>query len=365
MRRGVGELVGASRVPCRIDVRKAGFEPFVRFDDLPGRNAELLESVAGEPGGPADGNDDVVETDPAPRPLCLDLDPLLAVGDAEREGTVPGQDRDTIGREGEADRLGHILVLADQEARQRLHLRHGRPQAGEALRQLAADRPAAEHHEPTRGSLAPGHLLPERIRRQRLHGLDTGKRRHDGRGAGGEDDGSGRQAVRPPVCPGDLDRPGIDEPGVAPDHLDPETLVACGGVMGFDGGDHVVDAREDEPERDAGFDAAEPVMVRVPHLMGETGGPDQRLGRDAAVVQAIAAHPVLLEQHDAAPEGGGGGGDGQAARACANDADIGRDVLDRRGRELALGGLRRLHDVRSTSWQRPGSGQRGRSGRMK
>ena len=47
----------------------------------------------------------------------------------------------------------HLRVLAHQQARQHLDLRHLRAQPREGLRQLAADRAAAQHHQPL-GALA-------------------------------------------------------------------------------------------------------------------------------------------------------------------------------------------------------------------
>ena len=63
--------------------------------------------------------------------------------------------------------------------------------------------------------------------------------------------------------------------------------------------------------------AASRIAVHAP------GGRDQRLGGHAAGVQAVAAHPVLLDEHDGDAERGGRGGHGQAGRARADHADVG------------------------------------------
>ena len=55
-------------------------------------------------------------------------------------------------------------------------------------------------------------------------------------------------------------------------------------------------------------------------------GGDQRLGRDAAIVEAVAAHLVLLDQHDGDAELRRSGRHGQAARAGADDAQIGAQL---------------------------------------
>jgi hypothetical protein len=49
--------------------------------------------------------------------------------------------------EARGDQLRDLRVFADHQARQHLHLRDLGAEAGEGLRQLAADRPAAEHHQ--------------------------------------------------------------------------------------------------------------------------------------------------------------------------------------------------------------------------
>jgi hypothetical protein len=52
--------------------------------------------------------------------------------------------RRPAGRLREAETL---FVFADHDARRHLHLRHLRAQARKALRQFAADRAAAQHHQ--------------------------------------------------------------------------------------------------------------------------------------------------------------------------------------------------------------------------
>lgn len=53
---------------------------------------------------------------------------------------------------------------------------------------------------------------------------------------------------------------------------------------------------------------------------------DQRLGRHTAVVQAIAAHLVLFNQHDFLADAGCRS-ERQSARARADDAEINRNRL--------------------------------------
>src|SRR5690606_10374500 len=52
-------------------------------------------------------------------------------------------------------------------------------------------------------------------------------------------------------------------------------------------------------------------------------GGDEGLRRHAAVVEAVAAHPVRLDQHHVGAEPGGGGGDRQAAGTGSYDTQVG------------------------------------------
>ena len=71
-------------------------------------------------------------------------------------------------------------------------------------------------------------------------------------------------------------------------------------------------------------------MAAVPGLMSRAGGGDQGLGGNAAIVEAIAAHLALLEQDDFQTQLGRPRGDGQAARAGAENGDVGLDRLAHR-----------------------------------
>ena len=57
--------------------------------------------------------------------------------------------------------------------------------------------------------------------------------------------------------------------------------------------------------------------------VGALAGGDQRFRGHAAGIEAFAAHLVLFDQHDRYAERGRSGGDREAARARADDTDVG------------------------------------------
>ena len=78
-------------------------------------------------------------------------------------------------------------------------------------------------------------------------------------------------------------------------------------------GDRVVEV--DVPGRD-------PEGVRMAQLVEERGALEQRLGRDAAAVEARAADLVLLHQHDAETELGRADRRGVAAHPAPENGDV-------------------------------------------
>ena len=73
--------------------------------------------------------------------------------------------------------------------------------------------------------------------------------------------------------------------------------------------------------------AADTQSARMAGLMRRVRGGDQRLGGDAAIVQAIPAHLALFEQHDLEPELGGAGRHGKASRTGPDHHQICAEFL--------------------------------------
>ena len=80
----------------------------------------------------------------------------------------------------------------------------------------------------------------------------------------------------------------------------------------------------------------------VPDRIRPLGCGQQRLRRHTAGVEAVAAHFALLDEHNRHAKGGGAGRDRQAARARADDADVGSQSFGH-GRAFCMALIR-------TSW---------------
>ena len=121
----------------------------------------------------------------------------------------------------------------------------------------------------------------------------------DGRPAAGGDHDPvrGERVGAGAVGPLDRMRPVPGEPGVA--EVDGDVGAAVHPVLAAAGGDRV-DPAED-PVPDVGpahlVDArVDPVAPGVPDVLGDVGGVDVHLGRDAADVQAGAAEDTVLDE---------------------------------------------------------------------
>ena len=121
----------------------------------------------------------------------------------------------------------------------------------------------------------------------------------------------------------DLARPG--EARRRAQHLNAQTRKARLQVVRRDRGDHAVQVGVDGGEIDRGLVTVDPEAAGGADRLRRLAGGDQGFGRHAAVVQAVAAHLALFDQHDLGAHLDGARGDRETAGAGADDAKIGRD----------------------------------------
>jgi hypothetical protein len=98
---------------------------------------------------------------------------------------------DAFGAEALGDHFRDFGIFADHDPRPLLDLRDLRAETGEGLRQLAADRAAAEDQQPARQFAQ----FPDGVGGEIADLLDAGNRRHEGPRAGGDDDAARRQPL--------------------------------------------------------------------------------------------------------------------------------------------------------------------------
>ena len=126
-----------------------------------------------------------------------------------------------------------------------------------------------------------GHLVEPR--NWRKHG--RGPARHN------EAPGANEQASR-------LDRVVVEKARRRLDYTDAKAGEALDGVVRRYRGDHPVNVIVDARVIDLSLDDVDAEGRRRAHGFGALAGGEQRLRRHAAKVEAVAAHAVLLDEHD-------------------------------------------------------------------
>ena len=96
-----------------------------------------------------------------------------------------------------------------------------------------------------------------------------------------------------------------------------------------DGGDDLVDMVLGRRVVGNTLGVCDAELRRVALAVGSFAAGNQRLGGHAAVVQAVAAHLVFLEEDDGPAKGCRGGGHRKPAGPCADHAKVGFDRLAR------------------------------------
>ena len=131
-------------------------------------------------------------------PSCAHVQPAPARRGRGAQRLAPGAHVDALGDEPLLHQRRDLRVLPGQQPRRRLDQRDLAAQAREGLRQLAADRAAAEHHQPSRQFPQ----VPDGVRRHVAGLVEPRQRRHGGPRARGDDDVPGRQRLRRRSRPG-------------------------------------------------------------------------------------------------------------------------------------------------------------------
>jgi hypothetical protein len=200
-------------------------------------------------------------------------------------------------------------VLAAGDPLAAFQHRHAAAEARVGLCHLQPDRPAAEDHQ------VAGRLLQieDRLVGQPGHAVQARQLRHDGGGAGGD-----HAAAEAEAPASGLDGVRAQEVRRGLDHFDAHAAEARRGVVRRDARDGAVDVRAHAGPVHLGRRQAQAEAPRAPRFGRGVGGGEQRLGRDAAVVEAVPAHPVALHHRNLQPEPGGDGGHGQPGGAGAD-----------------------------------------------
>ena len=302
-RHGVGgmrELVGRADVAGGKHLAVRSLQVLVDGDaGAVEGNARAIEpepfDVRGAPRGQKDrvcrdrlGARPAVERDDGARLVSLDT--------LQRRAEAQG---DALAFEDGREHRGRLGVFARQELRLTTDDGDAAAEARERLRHFAPDGAGADHDE-SRWKL--------REREERLVGVVAGvgqPRHREGRRtrARGEDGPREREPLTT-----DLDRVAIDERRVAEEHVDAEALHASDRVVGRDARAQAAHtchhAREVRAAGSTHVDAE--VRGRRDAVRGVCRS-EERLRRDAAVVEAVAAQQMPFDQCDLCAEAGSTG----------------------------------------------------------
>src|SRR6185312_11967216 len=292
MHRLVRQPGRAGEIADRIDSVLAGARPFVG-DDVPALDPDLgaFEAELLDIPGDADRRDDLLDRDLDALPAKLDRgrDPVLAL--LERFYGRTGMDLDTLLFEGLAGENGNFLVLDRQYPVKHLDDRHLGAHVAVEAGELDADRAGADHQQRFRHRLRHHRLLvgPDLL----AVGLDAGERARPS--ASREDDVLGGEIGDRLAVLGDGDLAFARQFSVAVEHGDlvlaQEETDAVRELLG-DG----ARAGDDLAGIEADLLGRKPVIAEPVQQVVDFRGAQERLGRDAAPVEADAAEMLAL--HD-------------------------------------------------------------------
>ena len=242
------------------------------------------------------------------------MDDLLAVLDGDLLGLDVEAQVDALGAQLVDEPVDERGLVLGQDARALLEQRHGNAEPGEALHHLDRDRTAADVHEARRRVLE----LEEVLAGDEA-GVCESLDGRDGRAAAGA-----QQHVagfEGPVA--HLHRVLARELGGAVHDVDAHLLEALGVVVGRrDLLLHGPDVLPHAAPVDRGLDRLDAELVGSAHVVGDLARGEERLARDAARPEAVAADPAALGDGDLEVERGGELGRHHAARAHADDDEV-------------------------------------------
>ena len=211
------------------------------------------------------------------------------------------------------DEGGGARFLARQDARQHIQQRHLRAEPGKCLGHLAADRTGPDDRET---------LRQFGQREQVLVGQQVFLRQ--ARDVGMQRPGSGRddRLAKPQRLPGDFDDVRFGESALAEEDVDPQAAKPSRRIVRADLGPH----RANPPHRLGEVDAnAVDMDAEAFPVFGLSDGPrraQQRLRRNAAGVETIAAQEFAFDESHLRPESRGPRRRDQAGRPAADHDEI-------------------------------------------
>ena len=192
--------------------------------------------------------------------------------------------------------------------------RDGDSQTGESLSELASDRTAAQNRQALR---LLGELVEEVLVGEKGDARQTIDRRNGGTAAGRD-----HEILCAEASTADLDFVRRSESRLAVEYVDAERFEPLRGVVRRDLGPPLAHARPNPGDVEPGFLRLETPGPRVTDVGRQPSRREDRFGRHAAGVQALAAHPCPLDERDAAAQAGRARRGHEPGRAAADHDDV-------------------------------------------
>ena len=217
------------------------------------------------------------------------------------------------------------------------------------LRHLHPDGATAQDHKVIRARAQ----IEQRLVGKKGHRVQPRYRRDQRRGPRRDHDPAG-----PDALPAHLDPVRRGEPGMVAQHGDPQPLEPLLAVMRGDGGDGAGDVIHHGRIVDVGLHGPDAERARVAHRLRPRRRRQQRLGRNAAVVEAVAPPPATFGQNHARTHLCRPRSDGQPARPRADHQQVASQVAHHTPRPRRSG-FSRIGSAASRHSPRIGSSTRG------
>ena len=293
----MGQHGEAGHVARRIHVRDVRAHLLIDLDAVrtSGRiqrefHADVLQADALEIGPATHGNEDLVAGGPAGLPFRILIDDIVPLHGDDLAAEVEFHALLLIlGLEHRAD----LVVQRAQDLREHLHHRHLRADGIEETGELHADNAAADDDEALR-LLLQGEDLPVRDHGNAEAFTKARDRRNGRLGTRADEEVAGLIGSFAADDGDTLGTPALDHRLALDDfhlgafHL---RLDTADELL-----DHLLLALEDRPEVDRGAVHVDAILVRMAGIIIHFGAVQQRLGGDAALVQAHAAQFPFLKK---------------------------------------------------------------------
>ena len=312
----MGEPVLEADVAGREDPRIARPQEVIDADARPGAVIDpgRIEAQVLDVGHAAGAGEDLVDRHRAPVVVGDQVDLLLAGLDPHPDDPGVEPDLEAVAGERIRQDLRRIALLSGQEQRELLGDRGRDAEPAERLGELAAQRPAADHEQPSRQL---GQLEDALV--GQVAGLVEARQRGSIRPRSGRD----HRLVEAELGAVDGQPVARDEPRVAMEHLDAEVGQAVDRSGSGEPGADLVQAlhRRHGVGGDRGR-GTRPVARGVLHLGVHPRGAQERLRRDAAGVQGRTPQELALDQRHPDSQRRGRARRDQAGRAAPDDDQI-------------------------------------------